>query len=188
MFEKALGLDFRNILQVCFGNVISSADQHFETKTSLKISQARTPCVAICKADIFMHCYVRLRLYIYTMYLYLWLILTYLHLIHDIFEMMKCWTTRLSIFRGICRAAGRPQNFAKSRTSPTQEMWLSYRPCYGIRFIAGFAHLEIKHEFKVFCKSWLLISGFVGRVCSMIFTFCNEYLVLVYYRHIYILI
>lgn len=40
MFVKALGLDFRNILRVCFGNVISSADQHFESKTSLKRSQA----------------------------------------------------------------------------------------------------------------------------------------------------
>lgn len=74
MFVKALGLDFRNILRVCFGNVISSADQHFETKTSLRRSQARTPRVAICKADRFMQCYVRLRIhiYIYTKCIYIY--------------------------------------------------------------------------------------------------------------------
>lgn len=65
MFVKALGLDFRNILRVCFVNVILSADRHFDTKTSLKRSQARTRCVAICKGDIFMHCYVRLHIHIY---------------------------------------------------------------------------------------------------------------------------
>lgn len=55
-----------------------------------------------------------------------------------------------------------------------------------LRFIAGFAHLEIKHKFKVFCKSWVLISGCVGHVCSMISTFCNEYLVYFFLKEKYL--
>ena len=186
MFVKALGLDFRNILRVCFGNVILSADRHFDTKTSLKRSQARTRCVAICKGDIFMHCYVRLhihiyiwKIYIYNMYLYLlWLIMTPLHLICDMFQMMKCWTTRPSISEAF--AEPRADHRTSPRVEPVQRRRCGRCISLVLRFIPGFAHLEIKHKFKVFCKSWVLISGCVGHVCSMISTFCNEYLVYIF--------
>ena len=131
-----------------------------------------------------MYVYIYIYIYIWKKHIYIYLqnvfifimtVMTHLHLICDMFQMMKCWTTRPSISEAF--AEPRADHRTSPRVEPVQRRRCGRCISLVLRFIAGFAHLEIKHKFKVFCKSWVLISGCVGHVCSMISTFCNEYLV-----------